>query len=31
VLVNSSKPELIGDSSFQVINQLNTQQILKLF
>lgn len=31
VLINSSKPELLGDSSFQVIKQLNTQQILKLF
>ncbi len=31
ILINSSKPELTGDSSYQIINQLNTQQILKLF
>jgi PBP1b-binding outer membrane lipoprotein LpoB len=31
VLVNTSKPELLEGLSFQVINQLNTQQIIKLF
>lgn len=31
ILINASRHPLIGDSGFQVINQLNTQQILKLF
>lgn len=31
ILINSSKHRLMGESSFQVINQLNTSQILKLF
>jgi len=31
VLVNTAKPELLEGVSFQVVNQLNTQQILKLF
>lgn len=31
ILINSSKHQLIGSSNFQVINRLNTTQILKLF
>lgn len=31
ILINSSLHDFVGESDFQVINQLNTQQILKLF
>lgn len=31
ILINSPKHELVLDSDFQIINQLNTLQILKLF
>lgn len=31
ILINAPKHALICDSDFQIINQLNTQQILKLF
>ncbi|MBU2996646.1 hypothetical protein KO500_09375 [Cellulophaga baltica] len=31
VLINTPRHQLIGETDFQIINQLNTQQILKLF